>query len=38
VDYSDLSAAELIGLCAEKNQLAWEEFVRRYQRPMAPRE
>jgi RNA polymerase sigma-70 factor (ECF subfamily) len=35
VDYSALSAADLIGLCAEKDQLAWEEFVRRYQRPMA---
>lgn len=35
MNYSDLSAADLIWLCAEKDQLAWEEFVRRYQRPMA---
>jgi RNA polymerase sigma-70 factor (ECF subfamily) len=35
VDYSDLSAADLIRLCTAEDQLAWEEFVRRYQRPMA---
>jgi RNA polymerase sigma-70 factor (ECF subfamily) len=35
VDYSTLSPADLIRLCAEKNQSAWEEFVRRYQRPLA---
>jgi RNA polymerase sigma-70 factor, ECF subfamily len=35
VDYSNLSSADLIRLCAAKDQLAWEEFVRRYRRPMA---
>jgi RNA polymerase sigma-70 factor, ECF subfamily len=35
VDYLNRSPADLVRLCAEKDQLAWEEFVRRYQRPMA---
>lgn len=35
MDYLNRSPADLVRLCAEKDQLAWEEFVRRYQRPMA---
>jgi RNA polymerase sigma-70 factor, ECF subfamily len=35
VDYLNRSPADLVRLCAEKDQLAWEEFVRRYHRPMA---
>lgn len=35
MDYSNLSPADLIRLCAERDQSAWKEFVRRYQGSIA---
>lgn len=31
----DFSAAELVGLCAKHDSRAWDEFLRRFRRPMA---
>lgn len=35
MDYSSLAPAALIAFCTERDPAAWEEFIRRYQRPIA---
>lgn len=35
MDYSSLAPIALVGLCAEKDPMAWKEFIGRYRRPIA---